>query len=108
MAFDLDKEELKATKELPCNKLNYNFEKKDPEEIKKMIEEINKNDIYKPIQKIKMKKEFYNKVVQEVKKNIYISEVLDETRQPLNRIYGVRIEIDDDIKKAWEVCDYEH
>lgn len=33
MAFDLDDEELKATREMPCNKLNYNFEKKDPEDI---------------------------------------------------------------------------
>ena len=33
MAFDLDDKELKATKELPCNKKQYNFKKKDPEDI---------------------------------------------------------------------------
>ena len=61
------------------------------------------NEIPKPIQKIKMKEEFYNELAREVQEQVNIVEVLDINRQPLNRICDVRIEIDNDIEKDYEV-----
>lgn len=61
------------------------------------------NEIPKPIKKIKMKEEFYNQLAREVQEQANIVEVLDINRQPLNRICDVRIEIDNDIEKDYEV-----
>lgn len=59
--------------------------------------------IPKPIQKIKMKEEFYNELAREVQEQVNITEVLDKDRQPLNRLCNVRIEIDNSIEKDYEV-----
>lgn len=61
------------------------------------------NEIPKPIQKIKMKQETYNQLAREVQEQVNIVEVLDVNRQPLNRLCDVRIEIDNSIKKDYEV-----
>lgn len=61
------------------------------------------NKIPKPIQKIKMKEEFYNELAREVQEQVNIVEVLDKNGQPLNRLCDVRIEIDNNIKKDYEV-----
>lgn len=60
-------------------------------------------DLSKPVKKIKMKDEFYNQLAREVQKQVMIAEVLDINRQPLNRLCGVRIEIDNSIEKDYEV-----
>ena len=61
------------------------------------------NKIPKPIQKIKMKEEFYNELAREVQEQVNITEVLDKDKQPLNKLCGVRIEIDNDIEKDYEL-----
>lgn len=61
------------------------------------------NKITKPIQKIKMKEEFYNELAREIQKQVNITEVLDKDKQPLNKLCGVRIEIDNDIEKDYEL-----
>lgn len=71
------------------------------DEIMKTIQEC--QEFSKPIQKIKMKDEFYNQLAREVQKQVVIAEVLDISRQPLNRLCGVRIEIDNSIEKDYEV-----
>lgn len=70
-------------------------------EIMKTMEMWNK--IPKPIKKIKMKEEFYNELAREVQKQVNITEVLDKDKQPLNRLCDVRIEIDNDIEKDYEL-----
>ena len=59
--------------------------------------------IPKPIQKIKMKEEFYNELVREVQEQVNITEVLDKDKQPLNKLCSVRIEIDNDIEEDYEL-----
>ncbi len=59
--------------------------------------------IPKPIQKIKMKEDFYNQLAREVQEQANITEVLDKDRQPLNRLCDIRIEIDNSIEKDYEV-----
>lgn len=59
--------------------------------------------IPKPIQKIKMKEEFYNELAREVQEQVNITEVLDKDGQPLNRLCDIRIEIDNSIDKDYEV-----
>lgn len=61
------------------------------------------DEISKPIQKIKMKEEFYNELAREIQEQVNITEVLDKNRQPLNRLCDVRIEIDNSIEKDYEV-----
>lgn len=61
------------------------------------------NEISKPIQKIKMKEEFYNQLAREVQEQVNITEVLDKDRQPLNRLCDIRIEIDNSIEKDYEL-----
>ncbi len=70
-------------------------------EIEKTMEILNK--IPKPIKKIKMKEEFYNQLAREVQEQTTITEVLDENKQPLNRLCDIRIELDNDIDKDYEV-----
>lgn len=61
------------------------------------------DEIPKPIQKIKMKEETYNQLARQVQEQVNIVEVLDINKQPLNRLCGVRIEIDNSIDKDYEV-----
>lgn len=71
------------------------------DEIIKAIEDW--QELSKPVQKIKMKEETYNILARETQKIVNISEVLDINRQPLNRLCGVRIEIDNSIEEDYEV-----
>lgn len=61
------------------------------------------DEMPKPIEKIKMKEEFYNQLAREVQEQVNITEILDENKQPLNRICDIRIEIDNGIDKDYEV-----
>ena len=58
---------------------------------------------YRPIKKIKMKEEFYSQVAVEARELLTTAEVLDENKNPLNTLYGVKIEIDNSIEKDFEV-----
>lgn len=71
------------------------------DEIIKAIEDW--QELSKPVKKIKMKEETYNLIAREVQKVTTVSEVLDINRQPLNRLCGVRIEIDNSIEGSYEV-----
>lgn len=61
------------------------------------------DEMPKPIKKIKMKEEFYNKLATEVQEQVKTVEVLDINKQPLNRLCDIRIEIDNNIKEDYEV-----
>jgi len=77
---------------------------KADEEIDEIIKAIKDwQELLKPVQKIKMKEETYNLIAKEAQKITTIPEVLDINRQPLNRLCGVRIEIDNSIKEDYEV-----
>lgn len=71
------------------------------DEIIKAIEDW--QELSKPVQKIKMKEETYNLIARETQKVTNIPEILDTNMQPLNRLCGVRIEIDNSIKKDYEI-----
>lgn len=66
-----------------------------------IISEINKTRkrFLKAPRKIKMKKDVYEKIVTQVN----MIRVVDITKQPLNTLYGLEIEIDNSIEKDWEV-----
>lgn len=66
----------------------------------KIRETINK--LLKAPRKIKMKEDIYNKIATEAQKQAII-EILDVNKQPLNTLFGVKIEIDNSIEKDWEV-----
>jgi len=78
-------------------------------------EEINYNDIfeiYKSVSrvkgfkvptKIKMKQDYYDKLAIEMQRNTNLIEVRDTNMQPLNTLYGLKVEIDNSITKDWEV-----
>ena len=73
-----------------------------------LISEIRKaqrliEEIPKPVQKIKMKEEFYNNLAREIHQQYKLIEVLDVDKQPLNKIMDIRIEIDNEIEKDYEV-----
>ena len=53
--------------------------------------------------KIKMKEDVYEKLATEVQEQVNIIEVLDTRKQPLNTLHGLKIEIDNNIEKDWEV-----
>lgn len=53
--------------------------------------------------KIKMKEDVYKKIATEVQKQKNTMEVLDARKQPLNPIFGLKIEIDNSIEKDFEV-----
>ena len=66
-----------------------------------IISEINKTRkrFLEAPRKIKMKKDVYEKIVTQVN----MIRVVDITKQPLNTLYGLEIEIDNSIEKDWEV-----
>lgn len=77
-------------------------------EADKLIDEITKAQILlrridKPVTKIKMKEEFYSKLIVEIQKDYGIVEVLDVNYQPINTLNGLKIEIDDTIKNDYEL-----
>ena len=49
-----------------------------------------------------MKEDTYKKIATEVQEQVNIIEVLDARKQPLNSLYGLKIEIDNSIEKDWE------
>ena len=53
--------------------------------------------------KMKMKEEFYNQLAREVQEQANIVEVLDKNKQPINKLCDIRIEIDNDIEKDYEL-----
>ena len=53
--------------------------------------------------KLKMKEDVYKKIATEAQEQTNIIEVLDDRKQPLNTICGLKIEIDNSIEKDWEV-----
>ena len=67
----------------------------------KIRETINK--LLKAPRKIKMKEDIYNKIATEAHEQANIIEILDVNKQPLNTLFGVKIEIDNSIEKDWEV-----
>ena len=78
-------------------------------------EEINYNDIfeiYKSVSKvkdfkvptkIKMKQDYYDKLTIEMQRNTNLIEIRDTNMQPLNTLYGLKVEIDNGVTKDWEV-----
>lgn len=74
--------------------------------------EINFHELYKSIKdmegwkvptKIKMKQNYYDRLATDVQKEANIVKVRDSNMQPLNALYGLKVEIDDNINKDWEV-----
>jgi len=74
--------------------------------------EIDFHELYKSIEnmkgwkvptKIKMKQDYYDRLATDVQKEVNMVEVRDINMQPLNALYGLKVEIDDDINKDWEV-----
>ena len=50
-----------------------------------------------------MKKDVYEKIVTKAQEQVNMIRVVDITKQPLNTLYGLEIEIDNSIEKDWEV-----
>ena len=70
-----------------------------------IISEINKTRkrFLEAPRKIKMKKDVYEKIVTKAQEQVNMIRVVDITKQPLNTLYGLEIEIDNSIEKDWEV-----
>lgn len=68
-----------------------------------IYETINKVKEFKIPTKIKMKKDYYDRLATEVQKYGGIIETRDVKMQPLNTIYGLKIIVDNTINKDWEV-----
>ena len=79
------------------------MKEKTADEIISEIEERMSGLFLKAPQKIKMKEDTYKKIATEVQEQGDIIEVLDARKQPLNPLCGLKIEIDNSIKKDWEV-----
>ena len=75
------------------------MKEKTADEIISEIEERMSGLFLKAPRKIKMKEDTYKKIATEVQEQGDIIEVLDVRRQPLNSLYGLKIEIDNSIKK---------
>lgn len=74
------------------------------EDLEEIIKQCQKEfDNYKPIKKIKMKQDFYDKLATEVQHQVNMIEVRDVNMQTLNTIYSVKIEIDNSINDNFEV-----
>lgn len=72
----------------------------DFKEIKKMATEFKG---FRYPKYIKMKQEYYDKLADEVQKQVNIIEVRDVNMQPINTLYGLKVVIDNDIEKDYEV-----
>lgn len=84
----------------------------DEVEIIEEQEEIDFHELYESIKnikgwkvptKIKMKQDYYDRLATDVQKEVNMVETRDINMQPLNALYGLKVEIDDDINKDWEV-----
>ena len=73
--------------------------------VDEIISEINKTrkNFLKAPRKIKMKEDLYEKIVTKAQEQMNVIAVVDITKQPLNTLYGLKIEIDNSIEKDWEV-----
>lgn len=80
------------------------MKEKTADEIFSEIEET-MNRFLKAPRKIKMKEDVYKKIAAEAQEQepVNIIEVLGARKQPLNLLQGLKIEIDNSIKKDWEV-----
>lgn len=82
------------------------MKEKTVDEIFSEIEET-MNRFLKAPRKIKMKEDVYKKIAAEAQEQeqeqVNIIEVLDARKQPLNLLCGLKIEIDNNIEKDWEV-----
>ena len=79
------------------------MKEKTADEIISEIEETMSGLFLKAPRKIKMKEDTYKKIAKKVQEQVNIIEVLDARKQPLNSLWGVKIEIDNSIEKDWEV-----
>lgn len=70
-----------------------------------IISEINEtvSRSLKAPKKIKMKEDIYRKIATEAQRQVNIIEVLDARKQPLNPLFGLKIEVDNNIKEDYEV-----
>lgn len=74
-------------------------------ELENILQEMNK-ELFKLEEypkKIKMKQDFYDYLATQAQKDTYIIEILDKNKQPLSTLFGLKIEIDNNIKKYFEV-----
>lgn len=79
------------------------MKEKTADEVISEIEETMKRLFLKAPRKIKMKEDTYKKIATEVQEQGDIIEVLDVSKQPLNLLCGLSIEIDNSIEKDWDV-----
>lgn len=79
------------------------MKEKTADEVISEIEETMNRSFLKAPRKIKMKEDTYKKIATEVQEQGDIIEVLDVSKQPLNLLCGLNIEIDNSIEKDWEV-----
>ena len=70
------------------------------EEIGKMASEFKE---FKRPKYIKMKQDYYDRLVADVQRQVNIIEVRDVNMQPLNTLYGLKVVIDNNIEKDFEV-----
>lgn len=73
--------------------------------VDEIISEINEtvSRSLKAPKKIKMKEDIYRKIATEAQRQVNIIEVLDARQQPLNPLFGLKIEVDNNIKEDYEV-----
>lgn len=73
--------------------------------VDEIISEINEtvSRSLKAPKKIKMKEDIYRKIATEAQRQVNIIEVLDARKQPLNPLFGLKIEVDNNIKEDYEV-----
>jgi hypothetical protein len=79
------------------------MKEKTADEVISEIKETMNRLFLKAPRKIKMKEDTYKKIATEVQEQGDLIEVLDVSKQPLNLLCGLSIEIDNSIEKDWEV-----
>ena len=70
-------------------------------DIHKMINEFQKKECI-PIA-IKMKQDYYDRLATEAQRYVNLIEVRDTNMQPINTMYGLKVIIDNNIEKEFEV-----
>ena len=70
-------------------------------DIHKMINECQKKECI-PIA-IKMKQDYYDRLATEAQRYVNLIEVRDTNMQPINTMYGLKVIIDNNIEKEFEV-----
>ena len=77
-------------------------EEKKAIELLKMAKEMNAKKERIPIA-IKMKQDYYDRLATEIQRYDNLIEVRDTNMQPINTMYGLKVIIDNKIKKEYEV-----